>query len=193
MNHYILGITGASGSLYAQRFIKFMVNNSYYLHVITSNTGKIVIEEELECKYDRWKNQFNNTDLFIEESQDNLFANISSGSFKTKGMIILPCSMGTLGRVANGISNDLISRAADVTLKENRPLILCVRESPYNEIHLKNMLQISRAGGTILPLSPGFYNKPQSISEIIDSQIARILDLLHIDNDLMTRWTGNKS
>ncbi|MFZ7131399.1 MAG: UbiX family flavin prenyltransferase [Eubacteriales bacterium] len=193
MSRYIIAVTGASGSIYAQRLIETMLDKKFNIHLIVSKTGMKVIEHELECVYSHWINQYRGHEYFFESSVDDLFANVSSGSFKTDGMVVLPCSMGTVGRIAHGTSDNLIIRAADVCLKERRPLIACVRETPYNEIHLKNMLKINSAGGIILPLNPGFYHKPKTIDEIIDSQIGRVLDLLNIENDLMKRWGSDAS
>lgn len=188
MNRYIIAVTGASGSIYAQSLINALLDSSCEIFLVVSETGKKVIEYELNCTYDKWIESFVNHSNFNVESPDNMFSSISSGSYKTNGMVILPCSMGTLGRISAGTGDNLIIRAADVCLKERRTLICCVRESPYNEIHLINMLKLSRAGSIILPLSPGFYQKPKSIENIINNQTGKILDMLDIENNLLKRW-----
>ena len=122
---------------------------------------------------------------------DNMAARPSSGSHPQEGMVIVPCSMGTLGAIASGAGTNLIHRAADVTLKEGRRLVVVPRETPYNAIHLENMLRLSRAGAHILPASPGFYHRPQTIQALVDHLVFRILDHLGIPHSQATRWTGN--
>ena len=122
---------------------------------------------------------------------DNMAARPSSGSHPQEGMVIVPCSMGTLGAIASGAGTNLIHRAADVTLKEGRRLVLVPRETPYNALHLENMLRLSRAGAHILPASPGFYHRPQTIQALVDHLVFRILDHLGIPHSQATRWTGN--
>jgi 4-hydroxy-3-polyprenylbenzoate decarboxylase len=123
---------------------------------------------------------------------DNLAAKPSSGSYRQEGMIIVPCSMGTLGAIASGAGANLIHRAADVTLKEGRKLVLVPRETPYNQIHLENMLRLARAGARILPASPGFYHRPQTINELVDHLCYRILDQFAIPHDKKSQWTGDE-
>lgn len=124
--------------------------------------------------------------------RDNMAAKPSSGSHPQVGMIIVPCSMGTLGAIASGAGTNLIHRAADVTLKEGRKLVLVPRETPYNTIHLENMLRLSRAGASILPASPGFYHRPQTIQTLVDHLVFRILDQFGIPHSTATRWKGEK-
>jgi 4-hydroxy-3-polyprenylbenzoate decarboxylase len=121
----------------------------------------------------------------------NVAAPISSGSFAAAGMVIVPCSMGTVGRIANGVSSDLISRAADVSLKERRKLIVVPRETPLSEIHIRNMLTLTQAGGIVLPAMPAFYHQPKTIADMVDMVVSRILDHLGVANDIFGRWQGD--
>ncbi len=171
----VIAVTGASGSIYAQRlFEKLNVpeirQQIQRVDVVFSDSGKEVWQHEIGA-FDADKYQFK---IWNNHSFDAPFA---SGSAKYDAMLICPCSMGTLGRISGGISNDLITRAADVFLKERRKLILITRETPLNLIHLKNMKKLSEAGGIIFPASPSFYSKPVSINELVDTVVNRILDL----------------
>ena len=173
MQKIVIGITGASGSIYAERLLtKLMQMKDQVdaLGVVMSNNAKDVWRTELE------NSSFENFDIpFFDHN--NFFAPFASGSGQYNTMIIVPCSMGTLGRVASGISNDLITRAADVVLKERRKLICVVRETPYNLIHLKNMETITLSGGIICPATPSFYSNPKTIVEVADTVVDRIIDL----------------
>lgn len=178
----IIAVTGASGSIYAKSiFEKLSIIENIDVHVIFSETGKQVYEYELNEKYDFPYTVYNNSDLFAAPA---------SGSANFDTMIVIPCSMGTLARIANGISTSLIERAADVILKERKQLILVTREMPLGIIHIKNMESVTLAGGIIFPASPSFYSKPLSINEIIDTVINRVLNFVKI-TDLGYQWTGN--
>ncbi len=176
MNRRVLvGVTGASGAVYAKRLIEVLAKNRFTVEVIPSSTGKKVFEYELDTKLPEFIGSLPNATLY---EPDNLFAPPSSGSHRTIGMVVIPCSMGTLGHIANGTVSNLLHRAADVTLKEKRKLILVLRETPYNRIHIENMLKVADAGGVILPASPAFYNKPKSIEELVDFIVERTLRIL---------------
>jgi flavin prenyltransferase len=178
----IVGITGASGSLYAYTLIRALHQLNVETFVIATAMGEKVLRYECGIGMDEIK------PYATILSNENLFAPISSGSVKTKGMVIVPCSMNTLGGIANGVGDTLMSRAASVVLKENRKLIIVPRETPLNLIHLENMVRLARAGACILPASPGFYHRPKEIWELINFMVARILDAFDIDHSLMTRW-----
>jgi 4-hydroxy-3-polyprenylbenzoate decarboxylase len=136
-----------------------------------------------------WKEYFKEGgDKFEILDRTNFFTPPASGSFRHDGMVIVPCSMGTAGRIANGISDDLVTRAADVCLKEKRKLILVIRETPLNLVHLRNLTQLAEAGATILPASPGFYYNPKSVEELVDTIVARILQNLGVDQKVMPQW-----
>jgi flavin prenyltransferase len=187
MNKIVVAITGASGSLYAQILLKKLVaakNQCDDLAMVMTENAKSVWRTELEN--DDYKNI-----PFKQFDQYDFNAPFASGSGQYNTMIIVPCSMGTLGRIATGISNDLITRAADVILKERRKLICVARETPYNLIHIKNMEAITLAGGIICPATPSFYHKPKTIEEALETVVDRILDLAGIDIKTL-RW-GEKN
>lgn len=177
----IIAVTGASGSIYAKRLINKLHNLKDQLEdvsIIYSENGLKVWEYELEEKP---------TSLFKTFKNDDLFSGPASGSAKYTDMVIIPCSMGSIGRIANGYANDLISRAADVMLKERRNLIIVPREMPYNLIHIENLRKLTLSGAIILPASPSFYSKPASINELVDTVIDRVIDLLNLENESF-RW-----
>jgi len=181
----IIAVTGASGSIYAQKFINHVLAFSdYSISLIFSETAKKVWEYELSTQLPTASERIK---IF---SNNDFFAAPASGSAGYSYMVVIPCSMGTLGRIAHGVSIDLIGRAADVMLKERKKLILVPRELPYNLIHLRNMTQITEAGGIILPASPSFYAHPQNIEQLIETVTDRILQIIDILKPTF-RW-GNK-
>ncbi len=186
-SRYILAISGASGAFYAKKVFDLLHRMNAEIHLIISSNGVAILQEETGIT----PSYFEGRGIHIYKNSD-INASIASGTFKCGGMVVIPCSMGTLGRIATGISNDLISRSADVTLKERRRLILVPRETPINEIHIRNMLTLSQAGAIILPASPGFYHNPRSIDDIADFIAAKVLDHLNIDNDLLPCWGKKK-
>jgi 4-hydroxy-3-polyprenylbenzoate decarboxylase len=193
LGKYIVGITGASGSIYGVRLIEELINTGNEVYLVITNNGKKVLEYEVEIKFEKWLMNINkNKDLLKLCDIEDMFSSISSGSFKTDGMVIVPCSMGTLAKISNGISDNLLTRAADVMIKEKRKLILIPRESPLSSIHLKNMLFLSNLNVTILPTMPAFYLKPKTIEDIINITIGRILASLNVDSELYQQWGGNK-
>ena len=179
----VLGVSGGSGMIYAKDLLKTLRDLPVETHMVITNGAKQVIPTELD-----------ETSLELEALADvsykdtDLGAAISSGSFRTAGMIITPCSAGTLAKVAQGMADNLLSRAAHVTLKERRPLVLVLREAPFSRPMLQNMLAAHDAGATIMPASPGFYHRPETIDELISGVTARTLDLLGIDNARSPRW-----
>lgn len=180
----IVGVTGASGAIYASRLLQALRALGVPSHLIMSGSALKVAPFE----------GFSRLDLSADQLFDDsdLFAPPASGSARYLGMVIAPCSMGTLGRIAAGVSDTLLTRAADVQLKEGRPLILLPREAPLSAIHLENMLRVNRAGGTILPASPFFYTRPKTLEEAVDGVIGKVLDRLGIDHNLTPRWNGGK-
>ncbi|WP_069650901.1 UbiX family flavin prenyltransferase [Caloranaerobacter ferrireducens] len=179
----IVGITGGSGAIYGVGLLKVLKELGVETHLVVSSMGEYVMQHECGISLDELKELATHF-----HDNRNLAAPIASGSFKTDGMVIVPCSMKSLASIANGISDNLLTRAADVILKERRRLVLVTRETPLSAIHLENMLKLSRMGVTILPASPGFYNHPQSISDIVSSIIGRTLDQFEINHNLIKRW-----
>lgn len=197
-----VGITGASGTVYAHRTLQLLAASGAVetVNLIMSSTAAIVAQVEMginlrdadAAKINKWLGLPADSKLVRVWRLDNLAAKPSSGSNKQAGMIIVPCSMGTLGAIASGAGTNLIHRAADVCLKEGRKLVLVPRETPYNSIHLENMLKLSHAGARILPASPGFYHRPKTIDELVDHLCTRILDQFEIPHSRKTQWTGDE-
>lgn len=181
----VLAVTGASGSIYARRLLEGLLAAGVPVHLVFSAAAEEVLRLELGETPDSWERPG-----VIRHGIGELAAPIASGSFLTRGMIICPCSMGTLAAVAHGMSTNLIQRAADVTLKERRPLVVVPRETPLSLIHLENMLGLARAGGVVLPAMPSFYGHPQTAQDVADTVAARILDALGLPQDLAPRWEG---
>ena len=178
----ILAVTGATGMLYIQPFLDILQQNNIWVHAIISSAG---------CKVLKLESGIEPDDLIGIERWfgiDEFTAPVASGSSQYDGMVILPCTVGTLGAIANGFSGNLIHRAADVTLKEKRPLIMAVRETPLNRTHLKNMLAMHDAGATIFPPMPSFYHKPESIEVMARQYAGRLCDQLGISAPGMKRW-----
>ena len=198
-----VAITGASGTIYAQRTLIYLASSGAVstINLIVSGTAGIVAQVEIGTnalrepvpeKINEWLGLPKESKLIRCWRLDNLAAKPASGSNKQAGMIVVPCSMGTLGAIASGAGANLIHRAADVCLKEGRKLVLVPRETPYNAIHLENMLRLARAGARILPASPGFYHKPNTIEELVDHLVFRILDQFDIPHSQKTQWTGEE-
>jgi 4-hydroxy-3-polyprenylbenzoate decarboxylase len=179
----IVAITGASGVIYGKRLLKVLREKNVETHLIISKAAEKVIEYELGmAKEDLEKLADHAYDV------DDWSAPIVSGSFKTDGMIIIPCSMKTLAGIAHGYSDNLVLRAADVTLKEKRRLILVPRETPLNVVHLRNMLVLAKQGAVIVPAMPAYYHKPKDIDDQVDFVVGKVLDLLEIKHTLYKRW-----
>lgn len=180
----IVAVTGASGSIYAASLVGALGGREdIELHVIVSDAARKVLALETDLPADVLT-----AGAHAVHSIDDIAAPPASGSWRHDGMVICPCSMATLAAVANGYGSNLIHRAADVALKERNPLILVPRETPMSDIHLRNMLDVSRAGATILPAAPGFYHKPESIGDLADHLTGKILDQMRIPHDLYRRW-----
>ena len=194
--HIFIALTGASGSVYGLRLAEQLCLNDFQVTFSASGSGTAVCQEEtgLDLSGDLDKARQRLYDHLEVDSgitlvhPDDLFCRAASGSSAPDALIICPCSMGTLARIAAGTSGNLIERCADVMLKERRPLLLVPRETPLSDIHLENMLKLSRAGARIIPAMPGFYGRPESVLELVDFVVGKILDQLGIENDLYKRW-----
>ena len=188
MKRIIIGITGASGAIYGIRLLELLRDMPIETHLVMSPSAQITIAQETAFTPAQVAALAD-----VHHSPKDIAASISSGSFVTQGMIIAPCSMRSLAEIASGVTSSLLTRAADVVLKERRKLVLMVRETPLTSIHLHNMQQVTGAGGIISPPMPAFYHKPQSIDEMVLHSVGRVLDLFDIDVSLASRWQGLKS
>jgi len=184
----VVGITGATGAIFGIRLLAALRESGVETHLIVSKWGAHTLGEETSYALDRVRQMATYSYPATDQG-----AAVSSGSFLTSGMIIAPCSARTLAAIATGQGDNLIHRAADVILKERRKLVLLVRETPLNEIHLENMLKLSRMGAVILPPVPAFYNHPQSLEDMVDHVVMRTLDQFGIHLDLAERWGGETS
>lgn len=197
LDRVTLAITGASGAQYGLRLLECLVAADIQVMVLISRAGQVVIATETDVNLPGGtaeQEQFLTTHCNAKAGQIRVFGReqwmspVASGSGAPSAMVVCPCSTGTLSAIACGASNNLIERAADVALKERRQLILVPREAPYSEIHLEHMLKLTRMGAVVIPASPGFYNKPTSVEDMIDFVVARILNQLGVEQDLMPRW-----
>ena len=185
METYIIGITGASGSAYALRISDALLESGAALRVVATDTGRRVLEYETGVSLERWAGERPNAVL---EDNADLFSPLASGSRRFAGMVVAPCSMSTLGRLACGVTTDLLTRAADVMLKQRRPLLLVPRETPLTSIPQQNMLTLSQCGATILPAMPAFYHRPRTVDDLVSFVAGRALDCLGVENHLYQRW-----
>lgn len=185
MNRLVIGMTGASGAIFGVRMLEVLADTDIETHLVVSKWAQQTVEHETPYTLSNLR------DLATETySSGDMGAKISSGSFHTDGMVIVPCSMRTAASIIHGNGNHLVHRAADVILKERRKLVLVPRETPLNTIHLENLLKLSRMGVTILPPMPAFYNHPENLEGIIDHIVMRILDQFDISRELVDRWDG---
>lgn len=184
----VIAITGASGAIYGVRLLQVLRDTpGIETHLMVSEAGVLNLHQELDMN----RKQAEALAHVVHHVRD-VGASIASGSFQSDGMIVAPCSMKTLASIAHGLSDNLITRAADVVLKERRRLILMVRETPFNLAHLRNMTAVTEMGGIIFPPLPGFYQRPQSIAEMVDHTVGRVLDMFSIPHALTPRWNGMK-
>jgi flavin prenyltransferase len=182
---FVIGITGASGVIYGIRLLEILKKSKIESHLVMTPAAKITVAAETDY-----------TPQAVEKLATKVYryndiaATISSGSFKTDGMVVIPCSMHAVGALASGVVDNLLLRAADVTIKERRILVLVPRETPLSLIHIENMERLARAGVCILPAMPGFYEKPKSVSQLVDHLVGKVLDIIGVEHDLFKRWSG---
>lgn len=183
----IVAITGASGAIYGIRLLQQLRElPDWETHLVLSNAGVLTASEELGLKRVDIEGLAD-----VVHSVKDIGASVSSGSFRTAGMVIAPCSMKTLAEIAHGLADNLVSRAADVVLKERRRLVLLARETPLNLAHLRNMTAVTEMGGIVFPPVPAFYNRPRTLDDVVNHTVGRVLDLFDIDqHDLVQRWQG---
>ena len=197
----IIGVSGASGLIYAVRALKFLLAADYQIELVASRASYMVWQAEQDIRIPPepeqqeyfWREQtgvFDRGKLVCHRWGD-VGANIASGSFRTKGMIIIPCSMSTVAKIAAGLSSDLLERAADVQIKEGRPLVVVPRETPFSLIHLRNLTSLAETGVRIVPAIPAWYHNPQTVEDLVDFVVARVLDQLDIDCVPLNRWQGS--
>jgi len=179
----VVGISGASGSIYGIRLLEILSRMDIVTHLVITRSARQIIEIETDYSVV----EVEDIASYVYEERE-FAAPIASGSHRFHGMIVAPCSMKTVGSIANGMSDNLLERTADVCLKERRRLVIVPRETPLNEIHLENMLKLTRAGAVILPACPGFYSRPKTIDDLVNSITGRALDLAGIDNEVYKRW-----
>tara|TARA_B100001971_G_C18094876_1_gene485539 strand:- start:104 stop:679 length:576 start_codon:yes stop_codon:yes gene_type:complete len=183
----VIGISGASGAVYGIRLLEILKELKVETHLIITAWGQSILEQETDITFEKVRSLAD----YVYDDTD-LSAGPSSGSFKVDGMIVIPCSMKTVASISSGITSSLLTRVADVTLKEGRRLILVPRETPLSAVHLKNLNDLSRFGVTILPAMPGFYNKPKSIGDLVDHIVGKVLDQLDLKHNLYEPWKSSK-
>lgn len=197
MRTITLALTGASGMPYALRLLEVLLGAGCRVYLLYSQAAQVVAAQESDCRLSADSREAQRVlaqRFHAGEGQlqvfgkEEWFAPVASGTNPADAMVVCPCSMGTLAAIAGGLSDNLIERAADVMLKEQRKLVLVPREAPFSAIHLENMLKLARLGVTILPANPGFYHRPQSIADLVDFVVARVLDHLGVNHQLLPRW-----
>ncbi len=193
----VVALTGASGSVYCIQLLSELLKNPNEIHLIVSGSGKTVLEHETDYTGEDFKayllskiNDIHPDSRLLIHKENDFFVPPASGSFRHDGMVIIPCSMKTLAKTASGIADNLITRSADVCLKERFPLVMVPRETPFSTIHIENMLKLSRSGAVIMPAAPSFYTKPETVSDLTATIVARILETLNIGQTKVTPWCG---
>jgi 4-hydroxy-3-polyprenylbenzoate decarboxylase len=193
--HWVVGITGASGAIYGITLCRRLLEAGFQLHLVVSDAGWRVLKEEAGWEVSKRTDALDaafgeavTEGRLIYHPLGDIGASIASGSFRCEGMVVIPCSMGSLAAIAHGTSTNLLTRVADVMLKEGRPLLLVPRETPLNAIHLENMLKLARLGVRIIPAMPAFYHGPQTLDDIVGFLVGKVMDNMGITNNLYNRW-----
>lgn len=195
MSSYVIAISGASGAVYGVTLLEYLLREKHQVYLAVSHEARLIVKDEMGLDWgsdfpetlEILKKRYSGFELTYCDERD-MTAPIASGSVPTQGMVIAPCSMKALAGIAHGFSSNLIERAADVTLKEKRPLVLIPRETPLSQIHLKNMLTLAEMGATLVPAMPAFYNHPRTIEDLVRFVVGRVLDALKIENRIYRRW-----
>ncbi|MDD9267638.1 UbiX family flavin prenyltransferase [Paenibacillus sp. GCM10023248] len=191
--NWVVGMTGASGAAYGVRLCQVLLDQGLDVHLMVTEAGWRVLHDELDWNAAKRKETLQEhfggrLGAYQYHPVTDIGASVASGSFRTRGMVVIPCSMGTLSGIAHGSSDNLLERTADVMLKEGRTLILVPRETPLHAIHLENMLTLSRMGVRMIPAMPAFYNRPRSLEEMVDFLVGKVLDSMDIEHSLYRRW-----
>ncbi len=199
MRRFVVALTGASGSVYGLRLVSELLSAGERVDLILTSSGRQVLRHETGLD---WSTDINQQQHQVQEyfasiavdcvAIDDFWSGVASGSAAADAMVVIPCSMGTVGRIAAGLSGNLLERAADVMLKERRLLVLVPRETPFNTIHLENLLRLSRAGAVVLPAMPGFYHGPETMADLVDFVVGKVLDQLNVQHSLFKRWGANQ-
>ncbi|MEI7024552.1 UbiX family flavin prenyltransferase [Paenibacillus sp. y28] len=192
---WIVGITGASGAIYGITLVEELLKRGVYVHLLVTEAGWRVLKEELDWPASKRSEALSarfgeHGELLTVHPIQDIGASIASGSFRVTGMVIVPCSMGTLSGIAHGASDNLLKRAADVMLKEGRKLLIVPRETPLHAVHLENMLKLARMGVKIIPAMPAFYQRPETLQDIVHFLVGKLLDNMDLDHQLFPRWGG---
>ncbi|MEX1147427.1 MAG: UbiX family flavin prenyltransferase [Sphingomonadales bacterium] len=185
-NRLIVGISGASGVIYGVRLLEALRHTDVETHLVVSRAARITLAHEMDMSLDGVQRLAD-----VVHNPDDIGASLSSGSFRTMGMVVAPCSIRSLSEIAHGVTSTLLTRAADVVLKERRRLVLMLRETPLHRGHIESMLRVTDMGAIVAPPVPAFYARPRSLDEMVDHSVGRVLDLFGIDSDLVRRWKDN--
>ncbi len=196
MKHIVVAVTGASGSIYGLRLVEELLRANRRVTLLASRAGLAVLRYETGLEWEGttserralMRDYFGGNEHLAHYDENDLFAPVASGSAAPDAVVIAPCSMGSAARIAAGISDNLIERVADVALKERRALLLVPRETPFNQVHLENLLRLARAGAHVVPAMPAFYHRPQKIEDLVDFVVGKVLDSLRIEHRLFARW-----
>jgi 4-hydroxy-3-polyprenylbenzoate decarboxylase len=196
MQHILVAMTGASGAVYGLRLVEELLAAKCRVTLLLSRSGRQVLTHEtgldwqgsVDERLEKMRTYFGTGEQLMHYDEEDMFAPPASGSAAPTAMVVIPCSMGTVGRLATGVSGNLIERAADVAMKEGRTLLLVPRETPLSVIHLENMLRLARAGARIVPAMPAFYQKPESLTDLVDFVVGKVLDGLDVEHSLFRRW-----